>query len=162
MTSHPYLLRRADIEALEPLRKVHMLSDEAVRQNLSLGDRTGLTGLGVHIIDVAPGDKSTEEHTHVYEDEAVYVLSGRGEVRIGERAFEIAAGDFLGFPKGGDAHALYNTSDAVLRCLVIGERLAHDIVDYPNKQKRLFRNDGQPWNVVDWSDIAEVDAGRKV
>ncbi len=51
-----YLMTAADIEAMEGLSKAHFLNAGAKRINKSLGDETGLTGLGIHIIEVAPGD----------------------------------------------------------------------------------------------------------
>ncbi len=72
------LLKAADIEAMPGARKVHFLNPNAVRINKSLGDAVGLGHLGVHIIQVEPGRETTEYHKHLYEEECVYVLSGRG------------------------------------------------------------------------------------
>ncbi len=44
--------------------KRHFLNDEAVRRNKSLGAAVGLKHLGVHLIEVEPGAKSTELHSH--------------------------------------------------------------------------------------------------
>ena len=65
------------IEAMEGERRVHFVNPKAVRINKSLGDAAGLKNLGVHVMTVAPGDRSSEYHCHRYEDEAIYVLSGR-------------------------------------------------------------------------------------
>jgi uncharacterized cupin superfamily protein len=122
----------------------------------------GLTGFGIHLIEVQPGMESTEYHMHYYEDECTYVLSGTGKVTIGKQDFDIAPGDFVAYPKGGEAHTMINTGSDVLKCLVVGERLAHDVGDYPNQKKRIFRNRGQAWNLVDISDISEPVAGLKI
>ncbi|TDK41058.1 cupin domain-containing protein [Antarcticimicrobium luteum] len=144
-----YLITGEDIEAMEGLNKTHFLNPNAQRINKSLGDATGLTGLGFHIIEVAPGFDTTEHHMHHFEDECVYVLAGRGTAYHGDEAVEIKAGDFLGYRKGGLAHSITNTGDEVLRCIVVGERLAHDVGDYPRLGKRIYRNDGMPWDLVD-------------
>ncbi len=140
------------IAAMEGVRRVHSLDPAAIRIDKSLGDEVGLKNLGIHLISIAPGDKSTELHTHRYEEEAIYVLSGRGTEVIGDQTYKIAAGDFIGFTGGGAAHETINDDTEPLVCLVIGQRLAQDVVDYPRKGKRLFRNSGER-NLVDHSNI---------
>ena len=44
------------------------------------------------------------------------------------------------------------TAAEPLVCLVIGQRLPQDVVDYPRKGKRLYRNSGQR----DMVDIAQI------
>ena len=156
-----YLIRKAEIEAMEGLAKTHFLNPNAKRINKSLGDATGLSGLGVHLIEVAPGHESTEMHRHHHEDECVFVLSGTGTAFIGEDRFVIAAGDFIGYRAGGEAHRLVADGDEPLRCLVIGQRLDHDVGDYPDLGKRLYRNRGLPWDLVDVERIEHPQAGRK-
>lgn len=155
------ILTKADIEAEEGLSKSHFLNEDALRVNKSLGDLTGITGFGIHLIEVPLGKESTEYHMHYYEDECTYILSGTATVVIGDVRTEVAAGDFIAYPKGGEAHTMINTGEEVLRCLVVGERLAHDIGDYPNKGKRIYRNQGMPWNLVDIDSIDTPKGGAK-
>jgi uncharacterized cupin superfamily protein len=140
------------IAAMEGVRRVHNLNPGAIRTSRSLGDEVGLKNLGIHVISIAQGDKSTEFHTHRYEEEAIYVLSGNGTAVIGDTRQKIGPGDFIGFPAGGNAHETINDGSEVLVCLVIGQRLAQDVVDYPRKGKRLFRNSGQR-DMVDYANI---------
>ena len=158
----PYLIRAAEIAAMRGLDKTHFLNARARRNNRSLGDATGLTGLGIHLIEITPGDVTTEHHMHCFEDEAVYVLEGQGTAVIGEEPHAIGAGDFVGYRAGGLPHSIENTSDAPLRMLVIGQRLPHDVGDYPRLGKRIFRNEGLPYDLVDHADITGTgDAGKK-
>jgi uncharacterized cupin superfamily protein len=140
------------IAAMDGVRRVHFLNPAAIRINKSLGDEVGLKNIGIHLISVAPGDRSTEFHAHRYEEEAIYVLSGRGTEVIGDQTYKIAAGDFIGFTGGSAAHETINDGTESLVCLVIGQRLQQDVVDYPRKGKRLFRNGGER-NFVDHSNI---------
>ena len=142
------------IVAMEGVRRVHNLNPAAIRIDKSLGDEVGLKNLGIHLISIAPGDKSTEFHTHRYEEEAIYVLSGRGTEVIGDQTYKIGTGDFIGFTGAGAAHETINDGTESLVCLVIGQRLAQDVVDYPRKGKRLFRNSGKR-NLVDHEHIAK-------
>lgn len=156
-----YVIKKAEIEAFEGTAKQHFLNENAVRTNKSLGDLTGLSGIGFHIIDVPAGKFSTEYHMHYFEDECTYVLSGEGTVTIGDEQISISAGDFIGYRAGGLAHTMQNTGTEILRCIVTGQRLAHDVADYPRKGERLFRNDGYAWNMVDIDSIAYPNAGKK-
>jgi uncharacterized cupin superfamily protein len=146
-------LSAQQIASLEGLRRVHALNTAAIRTDKSIGDEVGLKNIGVHLITIAPGDKSTEFHSHKYEDEAIYVLSGHGTEIMGDTKQKIGPGDFIGFPAGGAAHETVNDGTEPLVCLVIGQRLAQDVVDYPRKGKRLYRNSGQR----DMVDVAQVE-----
>lgn len=154
METRKLLLKAADIEEMTGERKVHFLNPNAVRINKSLGDAVGLNHIGVHIIYVEPGKDTTEHHKHHYEEECVYVLSGKGTLVIEDEAYEFEKGDFIGFPRNMAAHSISNDGDETLVCLVMGQRLQQDISDYPNQGKRLYRNRGD-WNLVDIQHISD-------
>ncbi len=156
-----YLLTAAEIESMEGLSKTHFLNPNAQRINKSLGDHTGLTGLGFHIIEVAPDAETTEYHMHHFEDEAVYVLDGHATATIGTEDYAIGPGDFIGYRKGGLAHTIVNTGTQTLRCIVVGQRLAHDVGDYPRKQQRIWRNEGLPWDLAPLEAVETIQAGAK-
>jgi uncharacterized cupin superfamily protein len=156
-----YIVTREEIEAYAGLAKTHFLNENAKRINKSLGDLTGLTGLGFHIIEIAPGYESTELHQHYHEDECVYILAGEAEATIGDAKYLVKSGDFIGYRAGGEPHTLKNIGNDILRCIVVGQRLEHDVADYPLKQKRIYRNQGLKWNLVDLDHISEPAAGKK-
>ena len=161
MTQDTYIVSAKDIAQMPGLDKTHFLNPNAKRVNKSLGDLTGLTGLGFHIIEVASGDETTEHHVHHFEDECVFVLAGQATAIIGEDSFAIKAGDFIGYRAGGLAHSIINTGTETLRLIVVGERLDHDVADYTNKEKRIYRNAGMKWDLVDHDAITSPDAGAK-
>lgn len=156
-----YLLSKQEIEAFAGISKTHFLNPNAKRVNKSLGDLTGLTGIGFHIIEVDPGCDTTEMHRHYHEDECVYILQGEADAFIGDEVHRVSAGDFLGYRAGGLAHALRNTGTEVLRCIVVGQRLEHDVADYTKLQKRIYRNRNMPWNLVDMANVVEPSGGKK-
>ena len=155
MSDTNYLLSADAIRQMKGLDKQHFLNANARRNNKSLGDMTGLTGFGIHLIEVPPGCESTEHHVHHHEDECVYVLSGEATACIGDEEFPIGPGDFIGYRKGGLAHSIRNTGTEKLVCLVVGERREHDTGDYPRLGKRIYRSAGLPWNLVDHDAIEE-------
>ena len=154
------ILKCSDITAMQGETKTHFLNDNAVRVAKSLGDLTGMKGLGFHLIEVQPGRESTEYHSHQYEDECAYILSGEATVTIGDEVHLVAEGDFIGYPSGTGAHTMKNTGRTTLVCIVAGQRLAHDIADYPHLNKRLYRNNGSS-ELVEYSDITTVSGGKK-
>ncbi|MDW6005372.1 cupin domain-containing protein [Vibrio mangrovi] len=157
-----YLMTQEEIEQYEGISKTHFLNENAQRVNKSLGDLTGLTGFGFHLVEIRPGYESTEFHKHYHEDECVYILEGTAEAVIGDDIYTVKAGDFLGYRAGGKAHMLRNNGTTVLKCIVVGQRLAHDVGDYPRQNKRIYRQEGMPWNLVDIENITEPSAGKKV
>ncbi len=154
-----FLLKAADIAQMSGEHKTHFLNSNAVRLNKSLGDAVGMSGVGVHLIYVEPGRETTEYHKHYYEEECLYVLSGSATANIDGDLHKIAAGDFLGFPANQVAHSIFNDSDETLVCLVMGQRLQHDVGDYPKQQKRLYRNSSE-WNVVDIDNISNPKSAQ--
>ncbi len=157
-----YILTREEIDNIEGVDKTHFLNDNARRINKSLGDLTGLQKLGFHLIEIQPGRESTEQHVHYHEDECVYILEGEAKATIGDESFTVRGGDFIGYRAGGKSHKLENTGTGVLKCIVAGLRLDHDVADYPEKGKRIYRNKGLKWNLVDLDHVDEPVAGRKV
>ncbi len=149
MRTEDYHLSADDIRKVSASEKTHFLNDHARRREKSLGSMTGLSEIDFCLIEVDPGNESTEHHKHYHEEECVYILDGEGTARIGAESVEVRAGDFVGFRKGGLAHSLKNTGEEVLRCIVVSQRKNHDVSDYPRKGKRLFRNKDLTWNLVD-------------
>ena len=156
-----YIVTKEEIEDYEGLDKIHFLNKNARRLNKSLGDLTGLSGIGFHIIEVEPGYESTEFHMHCHEEECVYILEGEALSTIGDKTSSVKTGDFIGYRAGGEPHTLKNSGTTPLKYIVVGQRLDHDVVNYPNLNKRLYRNKGLKLNLVDVENIIEPDAGKK-
>ncbi len=154
MNPRALLLNAEQIDSMEGERRVHFLNPNADRIRKSLGDRVGLKNIGVHLLYVEPGKDSTEYHKHYHEEECIYVLAGRGTLVIEERAFDFRVGDFVGFPAGVAAHSLVNDGTETLVCLVMGQRLAQDVADYPHQKKRLYRHYDN-WDLVDLAQISD-------
>lgn len=157
-----YVLTKSEIDAYPGIEKTHFLNANAKRVNKSLGDLTGLTGLGFHLVTIRPGDESTEFHRHYFEEECVYILSGCADAYIGDSVHKVAEGDFIGYRACGLAHKLVNTGTQDLACIVVGQRLDHDVADYPDKKQRIYRNKDMRWDLVPTESIVHPDAGKKV
>ena len=151
-----YIIRKEEIEEMDGEKKVHFLNPQAIRNSKSLGDMTGISGLGFHIVEIQPGKESTEYHVHEFEDECVYILQGEAEVIIGDEVSKVHEGDFIGYKARGLPHTMKNIGISSLKYIVVGQRLAHDVADYPKKNKRIYRNKGQGWDLVNIKDIEKI------
>ncbi len=98
-----------------------------------LGDTGGLTQFGVNLLQLPPGEWSSQRHWHSAEDEFVYVISGE-VVLITDKGEEILrAGDCAAFPSNTpDGHHLINKSGAMAVCLEVGTRVQGDATVYPD------------------------------
>ncbi|TYQ25062.1 cupin domain-containing protein [Pseudanabaena sp. UWO310] len=151
----PHLLTASDIANLPEVTKLHFLNANVVRNTKSLSDLVGMKNLGIHLVRVESGKETTEFHFHEYEEEFIYIISGRGIAEIGDREIEVGAGDFMGFTAPSLPHGMRNPFAEDLVYLMGGERLDFDISEYPKKQKRNFRSHQQR-QIVDFDNIATV------
>lgn len=99
---------------------------------------------------------------HYFEEECVYILEGEAEASIGDNVYSVKAGDFIGYRASGESHSLKNSESTVLKCIVVGQRLDHGVADYPLLNKRIYRNKGQKWNLVDLDHVTEPVAEGKI
>jgi uncharacterized cupin superfamily protein len=157
--SKPVLLRAPDVQALPEEARAHNLNPANVRYTRSLGDATGLSTIGVHLVRLEQGGTSSVFHFHHQDEEWVYILAGRGIAEIGDEKHEVGAGDFMGFVAGSQAHNLHNPHAEDLVYLVGGNRWPFDVCDYPRIGKRRYRVNGR--NVYVDADVLEK-AGEKI
>jgi uncharacterized cupin superfamily protein len=161
MSESKQILRQGAAQTPGHAEVIHPINPQARRRTTSLGDATGLTRVGVHINVIAPGGLSTEPHTHASVDEFIYVLSGQGSVTLGGNSHAVGAGDFIGFPANGPAHAMTNTGSDDLVYLVGGNRPAVDVCDYPQAGKRLYVFEGPGGRQYDVVDTANLEPLRR-
>ena len=131
------LLVRADRAAAQEESFRHPLNPASEIRGTTLSRLTGLKRCGVNVIRIPPGKESFVHHVHLVDEELMYVLSGTGELRIGDERFAIGPGDFAGFPPRTHAHHLRNTGTEELVYLSGGEAVDFGIADFPELGKRL-------------------------
>ncbi len=116
-----------------------------------LSSLVGLSRTGVSLVRIPAGKESFVYHSHHREEEWIYVISGRGIAEIDGEEYEVAAGDFMGFPTPSVAHHLRNPHEEELVYLVGGENLDVEVADFPRLGKRMLRR-GQDVEVYETSD----------
>ena len=97
--------------------------------------------LGVNVSCLPSGRAACPFHWHQSEDEAFYVLSGRGVLRYGDDVREIRAGDCISCPAGTQVgHQIANPFDEDLVYLGIGVNDPHEVGVYPDTGKIMVRS----------------------
>ena len=99
----------------------------------------GLQRTGVSFVRIPAGKESFIYHTHHFEEEWIYVLSGRGIAEIDGHDHEVGPGDFMGFPTPSVAHHMRNPFDVELVYLMGGENREYEVADYPKLGRRMVR-----------------------
>lgn len=97
----------------------------------------GAVKLGYNITAVPAGKRAFPFHNHRVNEEMFFILSGSGEVRIGEEKFSIREGDFIACPPGdrSTAHQIINTGTTELRYLAVSTKMSPEIAEYPDSDK---------------------------
>lgn len=145
MDEQRHVLDSAAIEAMEEQEFHHPLNPESHAWYRSLSDALSFERIGFHQVRVPPGKEANEYHTHRFEEEFYYVLSGRGVVLIDGEEHEVGPGDFIGFPSPSPPHIMTNPFDEDVVYLVGGERREFEIAEFPRHEKVLIRERQNVW-----------------
>jgi uncharacterized cupin superfamily protein len=166
------LLSAADLAAAPEVHVRHPLNPNSDVYLRSLGRPVGLKRLSLSLARVPPGKESFIYHTHMRDEEFLYILSGRGRAEIGDAVIEVGPGDFMGFTAPSPAHHLLNPYDQDLVYLMGGEQSGFDIGVFPRAGKRvLFAGDEirmideaafQPMSFADYLPDGLPEAIRKM
>lgn len=127
-----------------------------------LGPAMGAGELGMQMVQLAAGESFCPYHYHLGNEEALFVLEGRGSLRLEDGEHAIRAGHFAAFPRGRiGAHKIRNDSDAPLRFLIMSTMLEPDICVYPDSRKvNLFGGSAPGGDLTErsYSRILDEDA----
>ncbi|MDJ0716715.1 MAG: cupin domain-containing protein [Prochloraceae cyanobacterium] len=150
----PLLLRAAEIAEKE-FSFSHPLNPNSLIKGTQISRLVGLKRAGINLVKIPPGKESFIYHSHLREEEWVYIISGRGIAEIDGEEFEVEAGDFMGFPTPSVAHHLRNPFDEELVYLMGGENLDVEIADFPRLGKRMIRreNGAEIYNISDATEL---------
>jgi uncharacterized cupin superfamily protein len=84
-------------------------SSELMSPSRAIGKAAGLRTLGLHLVRVTPGTRTSYPHAEADEEEFAYVISGQCDVWLDGRLHRLAAGDLVAWPAGtGLSHCLIN------------------------------------------------------
>jgi uncharacterized cupin superfamily protein len=109
---------------------------EATFRRKLLGAAAGGDDLGCSLYELPPGKRSWPYHYHEANEEAIYVLSGSGSVRLDDGTTTLEAGDYVALPTGEQgSHGVVNDGDEPLRFLVVSTMFDPDVTSYPDSGK---------------------------
>lgn len=127
---HPNVTREKDLEWTEQSR-----GTKYEFRRKPLGSASGGEKIGCSLYEVPPGKRSWPFHYHLANEEALYILSGKGVLRIGEEEVAVSRGDYVALLPGKTAHQLINNSGSLLRYICISTMIEPDISIYPDSGK---------------------------
>jgi uncharacterized cupin superfamily protein len=101
-----------------------------------LGSATGAKGIGCTYYEQEPGKCAFPAHYHTANEESLFVLEGKGSVRIGNDWIEVGPGDYVTFPVGPEyAHQVKNSGETTLKYLCFSTKHSVEVVAYPDSKK---------------------------
>lgn len=123
-----------------------------------LSAAAGSEKLYVNIDSVEPGMYSAKYHSHTQQEEFFLVLEGSGTLRLNNREYPVAKGDFIAKPAGRDiAHTFFNSGSGMLVILDVGTMEPLDECYYPDEGVTLRKGrekrtvSGPPEATQDWT-----------
>ena len=87
-------MRHANVRNADEVEVREMIKGRHNMRLRQLGKPAGSIALGATLTEVAPGGISFPRHAHHVNEEAIYVLSGSGEARIGDARVPVRPGDW--------------------------------------------------------------------
>jgi uncharacterized cupin superfamily protein len=92
--------------------------------------------LGCSLYELPPGRRSWPYHYHTANEEAIFVLSGTGALRLDGETVPLEEGDYVALPANeSGAHRVVNDSDSPLTYLAVSSMNEPDVTVYPDSEK---------------------------
>jgi len=107
----------------DPKGHVYRGDTEEMALDASIGEKLGLTRIGIHHVRLRPGQRTSYPHAESAEEEFVFVIQGRPDAWIDGHLHALEPGDSVAFPAGtGICHTFLNNTAEEVRLLTIGEK----------------------------------------
>jgi uncharacterized cupin superfamily protein len=144
-------------ESVEEKSGQYPNSDELLGFTRRIGRAAGLRKMGINLVRLPPGHRTSWPHAEEKEEEFVYVLEGEVEAWVDGALHPMKPGDFAAFPSGtGVCHTFLNNGEREATLLVGGEANQSDNrIFYPLHPGR--RGD-MPWSHW-WDDVPNRPQG---
>ena len=110
-------------ELEDPEAHIYRGDDEPMAFDSPVGEKLGLTRIGIHHVRVPPGRRTSYPHAESAEEEFVFVIEGRPDAWIDGVLHRLGPGDSVAFPAGtGLCHTFLNNTTDEVRLMVVGEK----------------------------------------
>jgi uncharacterized cupin superfamily protein len=144
----PFIINPASVPEI---RHQYPDSDEGNGYERQIGRMAGLLKIGLNLMRLPPGERSSWPHAEEKEEEFVYVVEGEVDAWIDGVVHPMGAGELAAFPAGtGISHCFINNSANEALLLVGGEA--------SRRESRIFyplhphRRGQMPWSGW-WEDV---------
>ena len=151
----PFIVSAADVPET---RHRYPNSDEQLAPKRALGHAAGLLALGIHLVRVPPGTRTSWPHAEEKEEEFAYVIEGEIDAWTDGVLHHMVAGDLIAWPSGtGISHTMINNGkqDALLLAGGQGDVTGSRIF-YPLHSGRMK---DMPWSRW-WHDVPKRKLGK--
>jgi uncharacterized cupin superfamily protein len=132
-------------------------SEELLGFERRVGRAAGLLRIGINLVRLPKGRRTSWPHAEEKEEEFVYVIDGQVDAWVDGVLYPMGPGDFAAFPAGtGICHTFINNGERDATLLVGGDAPMSDSrIYYPHHPQR--RGD-MPWSHW-WEDIPSRPQG---
>jgi uncharacterized cupin superfamily protein len=156
-TRPPFIVSSADVPEK---RHRYPNSEEEMAPARPIGRAAGMLQIGIHLVRVPPGMRTSYPHAESAEEEFVYVIDGEVDAWMDGELHRLKAGDFVAFPSAtGICHTIINDGDRDALLLSGGEAdKSHNRIYYPLHPGR--RAD-MPWSHW-WDDVPKRTQGPHI
>jgi uncharacterized cupin superfamily protein len=136
-------MRRFKLDAAQP--EYDESDPEGYRAGMDrFGPKIGATQLGGSVYELPPGQSICPYHYEYPEEEWLFVLSGRVDVRTPEGEEELGPLEVVCFPFGpSGAHKVTNRGEATARVVMLSTMAEVNVCIYPDSGK-VLANTGNP------------------
>lgn len=115
----PFIVSASDVPET---RHRYPGSDEEMAPSRAIGRTAGLRSVGLHLVRLLPGTRTSWPHAESSEEEFAFVVSGEVDAWIDGELQRMKAGDLAAFPSGtGICHTFLNDGAHEAVLLVGGE-----------------------------------------
>jgi uncharacterized cupin superfamily protein len=130
-------MRRFKLDAAQP--EYDTADPEGYHAGMDrFGPKIGATQLGGSVYELPPGQSICPYHYEYPEEEWLFVLTGRVDVRTPEGEEELGPMEVVCFPFGpGGAHKVTNRSDETARVVMLSTKPEVSVCVYPDSGKVL-------------------------
>jgi uncharacterized cupin superfamily protein len=144
----PFIISFADVPET---RHRYPKSTEDMAPTRAIGRAAGLMKVGIHLVRLMPGTRTSFPHAESAEEEFVYVIDGEIDAWIDGELHRMKTGDLAAFPSGtGICHTFINDGERDALLLSGGEAdKAENRIYYP---LHPGRRDDIPWSRW-WADV---------
>src|SRR5215471_1273979 len=104
-------------------------------QMADIGRALGSASIGLTIQTVSPGHRSSRRHRHLFQEEILIVMAGKGTLHHGHERVAVETGDAICYlPGDEEAHTFENTGGGEdLVIWAFGNRFRHEVCIYPDQ-----------------------------